>query len=545
MATSRKKHHNFGESKTPENTSQTAPKVTLRKAYKELEKLFLERTRELENANRSLEAEIAERRKAEKALKESQQDLKHAQSIAQTGSWRLDFQNNRLLWSDETHRIFGIPEGTPMTYETFLSCVHPDDREYVDNKWNAALQGEEYDIEHRIIVGDTIKWVRERAEMEYDKRGMLQGSFGIVQDVTELKRTEEALKYSRDYLNRILNGMYDAVMVIDRNYKIRDVNDRFIKLYGSGRENIIEHNCYEITHASSRPCHGLGHKCPLPEAIRTRAPAFYEHKHKSSNKMELILEIAAFPIYDASGEVEYIVEVQHDITEYKKVEQMKDEFIGLVSHELRTPLTIISGSIQAALSPGISADDMHELLQNASEASESLAVILENMLELSRYQAGRLILNIGPVSIGNIARNVIEKLKNQGIKQCISLDFSDDLPSVRADPTRLERVLYNLIENAGKYSGHESEINVSGHVEEDFIITKVIDHGPGISPEDRDKLFDVFERLETPSHAKGIGLGLVVCKRLIEAQGGWIRVDSELERGSTFLFSLPIHDRRD
>jgi signal transduction histidine kinase len=106
---------------------------------------------------------------------------------------------------------------------------------------------------------------------------------------------------------------------------------------------------------------------------------------------------------------------------------------------------------------------------------------------------------------------------------------------------RVERILFNLLENATKYSPEGSKIKVSGRTEEDFVITQIIDQGNGISPDDQPKLFELFQRLEAPSHAKGIGLGLVVCKRLVEAQGGWVKVDSELGKGSTFSFALPKH----
>ena len=112
--------------------------------------------------------DIAERKKAEQLLRESREDLNRAQAVARTGSWRMNVQQNELLWSDESWRIFGVARGTPLTYETFLSTVHPDDSEYVDRKWMAALQGENYDIDHRIVVGDNIRWVRERAELEFD-----------------------------------------------------------------------------------------------------------------------------------------------------------------------------------------------------------------------------------------------------------------------------------------------------------------------------------------------------------------------------------------
>ena len=107
--------------------------------------------------------------RAEEALRESRQDLNRAQAVAHIGSWRLNVQRNELTWSDENWRIFGVPRGTPLTYETFLGTIHPDDRDYVHEKWSAALARAPYDIEHRIVVGGTVKWVQ-RAELEFDVR---------------------------------------------------------------------------------------------------------------------------------------------------------------------------------------------------------------------------------------------------------------------------------------------------------------------------------------------------------------------------------------
>jgi len=143
--------------------------------------------------------DVTERKQAEAALLESQRDLERAQAVAETGSWRLDVRRDELVWSDETHRIFGIPKGTPMTYETFLRAVHPEDREYVDRKWNAALHGEPYDVEHRIVVDGAVRWVRERAEPELDDSGNLLGGFGTAQDITERKRAEQALLEAEEH----------------------------------------------------------------------------------------------------------------------------------------------------------------------------------------------------------------------------------------------------------------------------------------------------------------------------------------------------------
>ena len=149
--------------------------------------------------------DITERKRTQEALKEIEHDLKRAQTVGKIGNWRLDTQRNILLWSDENHRIFGVPKGTPMTYETFLNIVHPDDRAYVDAKWKAGLLGEPYDIEHRIIVKGKVKWVREIAELEFDRKGKLLGGFGTTQEITEMMEMRLKLEFYNKNLEELVN----------------------------------------------------------------------------------------------------------------------------------------------------------------------------------------------------------------------------------------------------------------------------------------------------------------------------------------------------
>jgi PAS domain S-box-containing protein len=144
--------------------------------------------------------DITGKKRAVEEILKSQQDLNRAQAVAHTGSWRMDVQHNRLIWSDENHLIFGIHKGTPLTYETFLSTIHPDDRDYVDGMWMAALRGEPYDIEHRLIVDGAVRWVRERAELEFDENGVLLGGFGTTQDISERKVAEDTIKKNLERL---------------------------------------------------------------------------------------------------------------------------------------------------------------------------------------------------------------------------------------------------------------------------------------------------------------------------------------------------------
>jgi PAS domain S-box-containing protein len=135
-------------------------------------------------------------------LRLNQRDLQRAQQVGSIGSWRLDVRRNELTWSDENYRIFEVPAGTAMTYEFFLGCVHPDDRAYVDTEWQTALRGENYDIEHRLLVSGEVKWVRERAELEFDPDGNLMGGFGTTQEITDRKHMEARIVEARNESER-------------------------------------------------------------------------------------------------------------------------------------------------------------------------------------------------------------------------------------------------------------------------------------------------------------------------------------------------------
>jgi PAS domain S-box-containing protein len=134
--------------------------------------------------------DITARKKAEEKLALTKDILDRAQKVARVGSWHMDLQTNTMLWTDEAYRLFGLEPGTPVNYERFLEKVHPGDREYVERKWRAALAGEPYEIEHRIIVNGQIKWVREKAEVETDKNGRPLRAIGTVQDITGYKQQE-------------------------------------------------------------------------------------------------------------------------------------------------------------------------------------------------------------------------------------------------------------------------------------------------------------------------------------------------------------------
>ena len=472
-------------------------------------------------------------KQAKQALLENEQDLNRAQAVAHTGSWRLDIQRNQLLWSNETYKIFGIPMETPMTYETFLSSVHPEDREYVDRKWMAALRGEPYDIEHRIVVDDEVQWVRERAELEFDSNGELKGGFGTVQDITKRKQVENELIVKAFAVTSASSG----IAITDLDGIVTYVNLACLSMWDYEQEEEVLGK-HAINFFADKNEFGVALKAVLKEGVWQG-----EAKARRSDGSTFDVLVLANLVADADGEPFCMMASFVDITERKKLEQLKDEFIGLISHELRTPLTVIGGGLSTLLTEWnrLSPSEVQQLLKDALLESESLSHLIENLLELSRAQALQLSLYSEPTDVKTLVTEALAKIKRQAPSHQFVTSFPDKLQLINADPLRIERILYNLLDNAAKYSPPGSQIKVTVNAETERLVIGVSDRGKGLSSSEQARIFGPFQRLENnrPDQARGAGLGLMVCRRLVEAHGGEIWIESKKGRGSTFFFSLP------
>lgn len=182
--------------------------------------------------------DITQAKQAESALRASEEDLNRAQAVGHTGSWRLKVPSNELTWSRETYRIFGIPEGTPLTYETFLACVYPDDRKAVDAMWQATLRGAPYELTHRVVVDGAIRWVAEKAELELDGEGKVVGGFGIAQDVTDIRQVRLALTESNNRFSAFMSHSPVASWIIDTSGRYEYVSPLYDRMFNLGTENL-------------------------------------------------------------------------------------------------------------------------------------------------------------------------------------------------------------------------------------------------------------------------------------------------------------------
>ena len=263
--------------------------------------------------HRSSMRDITERKRAEEALRRSEANLNRAQEIAHIGSWHLDLVCSLLTWSDEVFRIFDMPRDTALTYESFLNRVHPDDRERVDRAWAAALQGAPYDIEHRILVGDGLKWIRERAEVEFDTQRKAVRGTGTVQDITERKRAEDEVRQTAAQWQATFDAVQDLVLLLDKDFQIVRANRAAAELLKLPFDRIVGEHCFSLIHGTSM----APAECPL---ARMRQSRRHEEEEVLAREGGPWLLVSADPVFDQSGELTHVVHVARDITERKRAE---------------------------------------------------------------------------------------------------------------------------------------------------------------------------------------------------------------------------------
>ncbi|MDO8578192.1 MAG: ATP-binding protein [Dehalococcoidales bacterium] len=353
---------------------------------------------------------------------------------------------------------------------------------------------------------------------------------------------ERKLKESEEWFSTTLNSIGDAVIAVDRNSLVTFMNPVAEQLTGWPHQEAVNRTLAEVFQIVNRDTRRTAEN-PVTRVFREgNVIGLANHTILiARDGREISIDDSAAPIKDNGGNIFGVVLVFRDVTDRGKADKLKDDFIGMISHELRTPLTVVLGAVLTALSEGITIEQTQELLKDAASSADSMSHLIDNLIELTRYQANRLSLSTESLDIDSVVKQVVEHEKPHLNSHRISLDIPEKLPPVKGDRVRLEQILRNLLDNAAKYSADNTEIRVSVKEKKPYIMVGVSDQGKGISADEQKKLFQPFERLgHSSTTSRGLGLGLVVCKHLTEAQGGRIWVESKPGKGSTFWFTLPL-----
>jgi PAS domain S-box-containing protein len=263
--------------------------------------------------------DIAQLKQTEQALQDSEANLNRAQEIAHIGSWHLDIARNQLTWSNEVYRLFGRPRGTVLSYEAFLDMVSPEDREHIDRAWAAALQRAPYDIEHRILVGDELKWVRERAEVEFDPQGKAVRADGTVQDITARKQAEQEVAL----LSFALDKVREAAFLMDDTGRFQYVNEEACRVLGYPRAELIGLGVSDIDPDFPEerwPDHWRD--------LRAHRSLSFEGRHRAKDGRIFPVELNAN--YFEYGDRAYNLALVRDVTERRAAEEARSRLAAIV-----------------------------------------------------------------------------------------------------------------------------------------------------------------------------------------------------------------------
>jgi len=264
---------------------------------------------------------------------------------------------------------------------------------------------------------------------------------------------------------------------------------------------------------------------------------------RSNGERGPYVSVSLAPLRDASGNLAGAVVNLHDMSGFREAEELKSTFLSVISHELKTPVALIKGFAET-----LARDDAHpdvstvrEFGQIIADESDRLTRLIDNLLNAARVEAGGISLSSVPdVALDKIAAQSAAAFREQTDRHTIDVDFPNDFVPIHADPHWLRQLLDNLLANAIKYSPNGGRIQVRGGYDSANVYVSVTDEGLGLSPEEQARIFTRFYRAPDKKRmSKGAGLGLYLCKSVVEAHGGQINVHSEEGKGATFTFSLP------
>ncbi|MFW6230288.1 MAG: sensor histidine kinase, partial [Halanaerobium sp.] len=242
--------------------------------------------------------------------------------------------------------------------------------------------------------------------------------------------------------------------------------------------------------------------------------------------------------------LKFSVTLLEDITRLKEIDQLKSDFISTVSHEFRTPLTSITMALNMLIDEDVGSIniDQEELLQNSLDDCERLTNLVEDLLDLSKMESGKIELDIRPVNLKKLTQNTIEHFEEQAEEKSIKLyvdEMSEDL-MVEVDPNKISWVISNLVSNALRYTEANDEIKISASQRGKSVYVEVFDTGMGIKKSDLNRIFEKFFRSDNNEAKTGSGLGLAIVKEIITAHNGRIWADSEKGSWTKFTFSIPL-----
>ena len=481
---------------------------------------------------------INKRKRVEETLRESEVRYRNLfenahdmiQSVAPDG--QFIFVNTAWL------ETLGYTEAELPDLNLF-KIIHPESLPHCQEMFSKIMAGESVNnVQATFVAKDGSPILVEGNVAGRYIGNKLVATQGIFRDITGGKQVEQQLHLQ----STALEAAAVAIVITNREGTINWTNPAFTRLTGYIAEEAIGRNPRLLksgkqdqsfyqnmwdTITSGQVWHG--------ELINRRKDGSLYTEEKTIT-----------PVRDSSGNITNFIDIKQDVTERKRVEEMKTEFVSIVSHELRTPLTSIKGFVDLVLEgdSGEINELQNEFLSIAQSETNRLSSLVDDLLDIGRIETGRLKLEIEPISLNELIEGAITSLQTMAIERGIKFttNISKNPLMIKADRSRIKQVLVNLFSNAIKYNRENGQVEVVARQTEDMVQTDVRDTGEGIPSSDLPHIFGKFYRAQTNAtkETHGTGLGLSIAKTVVELHRGKIWVESKEGKGSTFSFTIPV-----
>ena len=483
--------------------------------------------------------DVTERKKAEELLRASEEQYRLIVETANEGVWLGALDGKTLFVNQRMADMLGYSR-QEMLGRIGAEFLDQGDRASVPETRRRLDGGNRVSRELRFRRKDgSVLWSMASVSPILDGQGRHSANLSMHADITEHKKAEEALARTAQQLAAHMENSPLAIVEFDPQFRVTRWSAGAERLFGWTADEMLCRGIAEVRWVHEEDAAAVNQV--WADMVSGKLPRnMSANRNYRKDGSVIHCEWYNSAIYDADGKLASVLSRVLDVTERKELDQAKDDFIGFVSHELRTPLTVVIAALGTGLTPGITSEETQELLKEAANSAQTLSHIVDNLLELSRHRTDKLTLEKKRLDLSSAILSAVKKEREHSPAHRFLVDVAADLPPVNADPVRFGLIMRNLLDNAAKYSPALSDVTVGARWQHDRAVVSVKDHGQGIPPHQQDRLFQPFERLDdTRVTVKGLGLGLMVCQRLVEAHGGTIWFESEVGKGTTFFFTLP------
>lgn len=520
-------------------TERKHAELELKQAHDELEKRVKERTAELALAN--------------DALREGQERFEIIMQGTNEGIWDWNIRTNEVYFSRRWKTMLGYNyDEIENRFEEWLRLLHPEEREHALATVNEYLTGkaEKYELEHRLLHKDgTYRWILARGAALRDETGKPYRMAGSHVDLTQRRKAEEELRELHNFLDSIVENIPDMIFVKDAaELRFVRVNKAGEQLLGLKREQLFGKSDRDFFPEEEARFFIANDRAALDGKLQVDVSE--EPIHTRSGMR--ILHTKKIPLYDKHGDAQYLLGISEDITERKRAEEKLaktaeelrrsnlelEQFAYVASHDLQEPLRMVASYTQLLEKRYRDRldDEAREFIRYAVNGAHRMQVLINDLLAYSR--AGTRELALKETDCGQVLGAALENLKI-AIAESGSEIVHEPLPTLLGDPGQLTQLFQNLVGNALKFCGEEKpRVHVAAKRGNSMWHFSVRDNGIGIEPQYCERIFQIFQRLHSHEKYPGTGIGLALCKRIVERHGGSIWLESQPGSGTTFHFTI-------